>query len=371
MRVERKILLNPGPATTTDTVKTAMVVPDICPREKAFQVVMGQVRRELTTIVKGDTDFETVLFCGSGTAAMDTCINSVVAPAKKLAVINNGAYGLRMLQIARAYRIPVVEFKYEWGTLPDLTAIENAMARDKDIGCIAMVHHETSTGLLNPVREVGDVAARYRRLFIVDAISSFAGIPIDIKSIHADFLMSTSNKCIQGMPGLAFVICKKRELERLAQYPKRSFYLNLFQQYDYFERTGQMQFTPPVQVVYALQQAIAEYFSEGGQQRYERYSASWQALRKGLEDLCFEFLLKPEHEARLLTTVLEPDDSRFSFNKLHDLLYEQGFTIYPGKVDHTNTFRIATIGAINRVDIDNFLTALKTALTDMQVKMTG
>ena len=249
MRIERKILLNPGPATTTDTVKTAMVVPDICPREKEFQVVMGQVRRDLTAIVKGDGDFETVLFCGSGTAVMDVCINSVVTPGKKLAAINNGAYGLRMLQIAQAYRIPVVEFKYEWGTLPDLTAIDTAVSRDRDIGCIAMVHHETTTGLLNPVREMGQITTRYGCLFIVDAISSYAGIPIDIHSIHADFLMSTSNKCIQGMAGLAFVISKKRELKKIGRYPKRSFYLNLFQQYDYFEKTGQMQFTPPVQIL--------------------------------------------------------------------------------------------------------------------------
>jgi len=230
-----------------------------------------------------------------------------------------------------------------------------------------VVHHETTTGMLNRVREIGDIAKENNSVFIVDAISSFAGVPIDIKNCQIDFMMSTSNKCIQGIAGVAFVICSKDELEKTKDYPKRSFYLNLYQQYDYFEKKGEMQFTPPVQVIYALRQAIKEYFEEGEEKRYRRYTKNWKTLRDGLRKIGFSFLLKEEEESHLLTTVLEPKNPNFSFVKLHDLLYERGFTIYPGKMGQKRTFRLANMGAINYRDIEKFLVALKDVLDKMGV----
>jgi 2-aminoethylphosphonate aminotransferase len=330
---------------------------------------MARIRKDLVKIVKGDEDYTSILFTGSGTAVMDAVISSVVPPGKKIAIVNNGAYGERMVKIARAYRIPFVEIAFKWGTMPDLEKMEKTLKKDRAIDCLAMVHHETTTGMLNPLKEAGVVAARNDVVFIVDTISSFAGIPIDIKNRGIDFIFSTSNKCIQGMAGISFVICRRKALDSIQDYPPRSFYLNLYQQYDYFEKCGQMRFTPPVQVVYALRQAIKEYFEEGVDNRYERYTKSWQALRKGLREMGFTFLLKENEESHILTTVIEPDNPNYDFETMHDLLYKRGFTIYPGKIGKKGTFRLANMGAIDRKDINNFLHALKEVLFEMKVKL--
>jgi len=283
----------------------------------------------------------------------------VVAPGKKILIINNGAYGERMVKIAKAYSIPCVELKFEWGSLPDLKKVEEELKNDEDIACVSMIHHETTTGMLNPVKEIGEISKKYNRVFIVDTISSFAGIPFDIKDYKIDFMVSTSNKCIQGMAGVCFVICKKDELKKIKDYPKKSFYLNLYSQYNYFKEKYQMQFTPPVQTIYALKQAIIEFEKEGAENRHKRYFKSWETLVKGMNELSFKRLLKDEEESHILTTFLDPDDDNFNFNKMHDLLYKKGFTIYPGKIGKKGTFRLANMGAIDYKDIENFLNALK------------
>jgi 2-aminoethylphosphonate-pyruvate transaminase len=367
-RIKRNILLNPGPATTTDTVKYSLVVPDICPREKEFSQIMDQIRKDLVKIVNGDDQYTSILFAGSGTAVMDSVINSVVPKNKKIAIIVNGAYGERFIKIAKAYKIPYMPVEFEWGKELDLKKIEDVLMGDRSIGCIALVHHETTTGILNPVNDVGDLAKRYNCVFIVDAISSFAGMPIDILESHADFLLSTSNKCIQGIAGIAFIICKKSALETIKNYEKRSYYLDLYNQYSYIEETGQTPFTPPVQVVYALQQAIKEYFEEGGEQRYIRYSENWKILRSGLNDLGFTLLLPEESESHILLTVLEPEDPNYDFNQMHDYLYQRGFTIYPGKINQ-KSFRLANMGAIYPKDIKDFLKVLKQYLKEYSVHL--
>lgn len=358
MDIKRNILLNPGPATTTDTVKMAQVVPDICPREQEFIKVMAEVRQGLLDVVGADDEYTCILFVGSGTAAMDAVINSAVPQNKKIMVINNGAYGERMAKITRAYNIQCVEMKVPWTQRPDLKQIKRALQGDAEITHVCVVHHETTTGMLNPIREIGEVVHSLGRLFIADTISSFAGIPIGIRNDHIDYLMSTSNKCIQGMAGLCFVICKKSEIEKTATYPSRSFYLNLYQQYRYFEEHEEMQFTPPVQIIYALRQAIKECLEEGIEDRYMRYCDSWEVLNDGLEYLGFRVLLPKEMHSRILTAVVEPEHKKYSFDVMHDLLLERGFTIYPGKISSNRTFRIANMGAIDREDIESFLKAL-------------
>ena len=176
-KIKRNILLNPGPATTTDSVKYAQVVSDICPREKEFGQLMKSVATDLKKIVGGDENYITVLFAGSGTAAMDSVINSVVPPNRKILIINNGAYGERMVNIAKAYSINYVNLKFNMDVFPDLKKIENTLLEDEQIACVAVVHHETTTGLLNPIKEIGSIVKKYNKLFIIDTISSFAGIP--------------------------------------------------------------------------------------------------------------------------------------------------------------------------------------------------
>jgi len=368
--IKRNILLNPGPATTTDTVKYSQVVPDICPREREFSQVMEGIRKDLVRIVMGDDTSTSVLFAGSGTAVMDSVINSVVPKDKKIAIIVNGAYGERFVKIARSYKIPCVPIEFRWGEEPELEKIEDALKNDDSICCIAMVHHETTTGILNPLNEVGELAKKYNCVYIVDAISSFAGIPIDMHESRADFLLSTSNKCIQGIAGVAFIICKKSALEAIRNYEKRSYYLDLYTQYSSLEETGQTPFTPPVQVIYALQQAIKEYFDEGGEQRYSRYTENWKTLRAGLLDLGFNLLLPEESESHILLTILEPEDPNYNFDRMHDYLYERGFTIYPGKITQ-KSFRLATMGAIYPQDIKDFLKVLTNYLEENSVHPKG
>lgn len=366
--VKRNILLNPGPATTSDTVKKALVVPDICPREEEFGNLMQEIRRDLVKIVGGDESYTSVLFAGSGTAAMDSAISSVVPSNKKILILINGAYGIRFTEIARTYNIELVELKFEFGKKIELNKIEQILEKDDEIECIAATHHETTVGILNPIKEIGAIAKKYEKIFIVDTISSFAGVPIDIKEFNINFMMSTSNKCIQGMAGVAFIICKKDSLEKIKSFKARNYYLDLYAQYESLEKNNQTRFTPPVQVMYALKQAIKEFYEEGAENRFNRYRENYGVLKDGLKNLGFEFLMGNDVvESQILTTIYYLKHSNFNFNILHDKLFEKGFTIYPGKITNLDTFRIAVMGDIYPDDIKNFLKALEEVLKEMLV----
>ncbi len=368
--VKRNVLLNPGPATTTDSVKQALIIPDICPREKEFGAIMREIRDDLVRIAGGNERYTSVLFGGSGTAVMDATINSVVPPGGKLLVIENGAYGARMARIARTYGIEVVELGYVWGERIRLHDVEAKLVGDADIDSVVVIHHETTTGILNPVKEIGEISKRFDCTFIVDTISSFAGVPFDIKECKIDFMMSTSNKCIQGMAGAAFVICRKSALEKIKDFPKRSFYLDLYSQFHYLEKHGQTPFTPPVQVLYSLKQAIKEFFEETAEKRYARYRKNHDTLISGLKERGFRFFLEDYAEpSNILTTIYAPRHPGFDFDALHDRLYERGFTIYPGKLQKENTFRIAVMGAIDHHDISDFLEALDEVMKEMGIEI--
>jgi 2-aminoethylphosphonate aminotransferase len=367
-RIKRKILLNPGPATTTDTVKMAQVVSDICPREKEFGELMAEIRNDLLKIINADKkNYTTVLFGGSGTAVMESVIASVIDEEKELLILINGAYGDRMRKIAETYSIPFKTLEYESDQSINFTDVNNYLKSNSDIGYIAMVHHETTTGILNSIGSFSELGKKYGHTLILDAISSYAGVPIDLETTPIDYIMSTSNKCIQGMPGLAFVIGNKSKLVQLKNLRSRSFYLSLYDQYNYMEKSDQMRFTPPVQVIYALRKAIDEYFEEGGINRYKRYKKNWQTLRNGLQKLGYKFLLDPKDESHILLTVVEPNNQNFNYTKLHDYLYHRGLTIYPGKSNDKNTFRVSSMGAINYVDIDHFLITMRIAMKEMDI----
>jgi 2-aminoethylphosphonate aminotransferase len=358
MKVRRKILLNPGPATTTDTVKEAMVVEDICPREKDFCKLLDSIKEDLVKVVHGGDDYVCALFTASGTGGLEAAITSAVPKGKKILVVDNGAYGARMANIATTFEIEVLLYKLAYGDYPDVDHIENLLRSNPGVSHIAVVHHETTTGMLNPVQSICDLARNFDVEVIVDCMSSYAGIPIDIKQWGAGYLISSSNKCIQGMPGLVFVIFKKALLPAL-QNQKRSFYFDLYSQYLGFEKTGQMQFTPPVQVAYALRQALDEYFVEGEINRWNRYQENWVILSQGLKKLNFEFLLPERHQSKILLAVIEPSDPRYNFDAMHDYLYQRGYTIYPGKGAKAATFRLSVLGDLHKSDIENFLKELE------------
>lgn len=364
--VKRKILLNPGPATTTDTVKYAMVVEDICPREKDFGKVLDGIKDDLIKVVHGENDYLAALFTASGTGGLEAAITSAVPKGKKLLVVDNGAYGARMANIAKTFDIEVVHYKLSYGDYPNVSAVEDLLKNNPEVSHLAVVHHETTTGMLNPVQEICDLARRYNVEVIVDCMSSYAGIPIDIKKWGAGFLISSSNKCIQGMPGMVFVIFKKSLLPAI-QNQKRSFYFDLYSQYTGFQKTGQMQYTPPVQVAYALRQAIDEYFAEGEMNRWKRYRESWETLYTGLKALGFQFLLPRQQESQILLAVVEPNHAGYNFDAMHDYLFDRGFTIYPGKGAKEATFRLSILGDLSKTDILAFLKELKSYLVQSGV----
>ncbi len=368
--VKRNVLLNPGPATTTDTVKYAQVVPDICPREEEFVTIMDEVREELVKVVHADPQrYAAVLFTGSGTVIQDVLVNSLVPEGKKICIVNNGAYSARMVEIAGYYNIPCVNLEFPTTGLPDLNVVKQTLEADKDIAVVATVHHETGTGVLNPVKEIGRLAHENGCIFIVDTISTYGLIPLNIEDENIDFCMSSAQKGLCGMTGVSWTVGKTEEIEKSKDYPKRSYYCNLFMQYDFFKRVGEMHFTPPVQTVYALRQAIKEYWDEGEQARYQRLTQCWEAIHNGLKEIGLDTVIDKEIQGHLVVTVKAPEGDQFDFFKLHDYCYERGFTIYPGKMFGVETFRLCNLGQITQKDIEDFFVVAKEAFREMGYKI--
>ena len=363
MNIKRNILLNPGPATTSDTVKLAQVVPDICPREKEFADLMKKLRRDLLQIVHADAaEYTSVLFCGSGTINMDICLNSLLPAEKKILIINNGAYSSRGAEICEYYGLPFINLKFPVDERPDLAVVKQCLQDNPDVALVYTTHHETGTGIGNPIREIGALVHKYHAAFVVDTTSTLAMVPIDMDKDNLDFVMASAQKGLMAMTGLSFIIGKKSLIEASKDYPKRSYYCNLYLQYEYFEKTGEMHFTPPVQTVYAAVQALEEYFAEGEQAKWQRHTRVFEAIHKGLAELGFRDVIKRQWQAGLVVSVIYPDDANWSFDKVHDYCYERAFTIYPGKIATANTFRLCALGKIDEEDIVAFFQVLKEAL---------
>uniref|UniRef100_UPI004024E814 2-aminoethylphosphonate aminotransferase n=1 Tax=Lachnospira sp. TaxID=2049031 RepID=UPI004024E814 len=361
--IKRNILLNPGPSTTTDTVKMAQVVPDICPREKEFASLMKGLREDLVKIVHGDTDeYTAVLFTGSGTINIDVCMNSLLPEGKKVLVINNGAYSTRAVEICQYYGLDYINLEFPIDELPDLSVVEQTLKSNPDIALVHTTHNETGTGILNPIRQIGAIAHKYGAVFSVDTTSTYAMRPIDVNKDNIDFCMASAQKGLMAMTGLSYIVGKREIIEKSKDYPKRSYYCNLYMQYDFFEKTGQMHFTPPVQTIYSVIQALKEYWAEGEEAKWARHTRVFEAIHKGLDELGFKDVIKREWQAGLVVSAIYPDDVNWDFDKVHDYCYERGFTIYPGKISTTNTFRLCALGAIDEDDITAFFKVFKEAL---------
>ena len=368
--IKRNVLLNPGPATTTDTVKYAQVVPDICPREKAFAGLMKGLREDLLKVVHAPADqYTSVLFCGSGTINIDVCINSLVPEGKKILVVNNGAYNSRAVEVCEMYHLPHINLKSSVFERPDLAAVEKTLQENPDVAVVYCCHHETGTGVLNPIREIGALAHKYGAIFISDTTSTLGMIPLDVVKDNVDFCMASAQKGLMAMSGLSFVIGRKDIIEKSKNYPTRSYYCNLYLQYSFFEKTGEMHFTPPVQTIYATIQALKEYFAEGESAKFARHRRVYEAIRKGVAELGFDTVIDPSIESGLVVSVKYPEDPNWDFEKVHDYCYDRGFTIYPGKISTTNTFRLCALGAIDVKDIEDFFKVLAEALKNFGVKL--
>jgi 2-aminoethylphosphonate aminotransferase len=346
----RRILLNPGPATTTESVKQALIVPDICPREREFGDVVAQVRRDLLHVAGADEATDTaVLFSGPGTAAMEASLGSLVPPDGRVLIIDNGAYGERAGQIAKAIGVPASVWRLAWTAQPTVTELEHRLDAETFTHAL-WVHHETTTGMLNPFTSFGAACRARGVTSIVDTMSSFAGVPMTLRDEPIDFILSSANKCLQGMPGISFVIGPRATILASEAWA-RGYSLDLARA----ERglsSGQFPFTPPVQVVYALAAALAETIEETVPVRAARYTKCHEHMLTGLTALGFEPLLPPAIRSNLLTAFKTPDWPGFNFDGLHDYLYARGITLYPGKIPGTDTFRVATIGALQPHDLD-------------------
>ncbi|MCI9423704.1 MAG: 2-aminoethylphosphonate aminotransferase, partial [Dorea sp.] len=306
--------------------------------------------------------YTSILFCGSGTINIDVCINSLLPEGKKVLVVNNGAYSARAVEICQYYGLPHINLQFPVDERPDLEKVEEILKDNTDIALVHTTHNETGTGILNPIREIGALAHKYGAVFTVDTTSTYAMRPINIEKDNIDFCMASAQKGLMAFTGLSFVIGNKAMIEKSREYPKRSYYCNLFLQYDYFEKTGEMHFTPPVQSIYAAIQALKEYWAEGEEAKWVRHTRVFHAINAGLDELGFKQVIRPEWRAGLVSSVIYPDDPNWSFEKIHDYCYERGFTIYPGKISNTNTFRLCALGSIDECDIKDFFEVFREAL---------
>ena len=363
MKIKRNILLNPGPSTTTDTVKMAQVVPDICPREKEFAGLMKGLRNDLLKVAHAPVDqYTAVLFCGSGTINIDICINSLLPENKKILVVNNGAYNSRAVEVCQMYHLPHIDLKSSVFEQPNLADVERTLQENPDVAMVYCCHHETGTGVLNPIREIGALAHKYGAIFVSDTTSSLGMIPVDVVKDNIDFCMASAQKGLMAMSGLSYIIGKEDIIKASKNYPTRSYYTNLYLQYEYFEKTGEMHFTPPVQTIYATIQALKEYFAEGEVAKFARHHRVYEAIHRGIDKLGLETVIDRKIESGLVVSVKYPDDPNWSFEKVHDYCYEHGFTIYPGKISTSNTFRLCALGAIDEPDIVAFFEVFEKAL---------
>ena len=363
------VLLNPGPANTTPTVKQALVIPDLCHREPEFFQIMRDCREGLTRLAGGGRDFATVLLTGSGTAAVEAAVCSAVPRDRALLVVDNGAYGRRMVAIADAHGIPTDVIRLDNVTPVSPSEVEARLRSRPAVSHVALVHHETTTGLLNPVPGIVEVAARHGRRVIVDATSSLFGEPLDIQQEGLDFLTASANKCLQGMAGVAFVLCRRSAVEALKAGRPRSVSLDLYGHYRAQEQDN-TPFTPAVQVVHALRQALVELETEGVDARIKRYAENARVLREGMARLGLEILVPEGARSSILTTFkLRPG---LAYDALHDAMKRRGYIIYAGQGEIRKfAFRVSNMGTLGPADMEGVVAAFEAALAELGVPPPG
>ncbi|HDZ9133311.1 TPA: 2-aminoethylphosphonate--pyruvate transaminase [Vibrio cholerae] len=357
------LLLTPGPLSTSESVREAML-KDWCTWDDDYNLeIVEVIRRKLVTLATTQSGYTSVLMQGSGTASVEATIGSVMLPTDKLLVIDNGAYGARIAQIAQYLNIACRVIAPGETTQPNLDEIADVLTHDPAITHVAIVHCETTTGMLNPIAEVAKIAKQHGKRVILDAMSSFGGIPMDIGALGIDFMISSANKCIQGVPGFGFVIAKRSELEQ-CQGRARSLTLDLFDQWQCMEKNhGKWRFTSPTHTVRAFYQALLELESEGGiAARYQRYQTNQTQLVKGMRELGFAPLLPEKLHSPIITSFYSPEHSDYQFAEFYQRLKQQGFVIYPGKVSHADCFRIGNIGEVYPQDIERLLSAMQHAI---------
>ena len=359
------LLLTPGPLTTSPGVRQTML-HDYCTWDADYKSIVHDIRTQLVNLATSEEGFTTVLMQGSGTFSVEAALGSLVPPDGKVLVLNNGAYGARIAQICQRLNIRFQELCLLETEAVKPEDVDNILWQHKDVTHVAVIHCETTTGLLNPVAEIGRVVARHQKYYMVDAMSSFGGIPMSMEEFHADCLISSSNKCIQGVPGFGYVIVKRDWLQQSEGWA-RSLSLDLYDQWKTMEsQSGKWRYTSPTHVVRAFAQALQELHEEGGVSvRHERYRSNQRCLAEGMTAIGFRRLLAPEVQSPIITSFYYPDDPNFTFEAFYQALKKRGFVIYPGKISQTATFRIGNIGHVFLDDIKRLLVCVEEALKEL------
>ncbi|MCF2859976.1 2-aminoethylphosphonate--pyruvate transaminase [Pseudoalteromonas sp. SMS1] len=356
------LLLTPGPLSTSITVKEAML-KDWCTWDDDYNVEIVQaIRAELCRLATSCTDYTATLMQGSGTSCVESALGSLIPNDGKLLVINNGAYGARIVEIAQYLNIAYSELSYAETQIPEPLDVETVLLSDPLITHVAMVHCETTTGILNPVKDIAKIVKKHKKVMILDAMSSFGGVPFDMHEWHIDVLISSANKCIQGVPGFGFVIAKHALMEN-AKGHARSLSLDLHAQWQTMEQyQGKWRFTSPTHVVRAFAQALTELQQEGGvTARHQRYKKNQSLLVAGMQAMGFKTLLGQALHSPIITAFYSPQSPEYNFKRFYQQLKSLGFVIYPGKVSNADCFRIGNIGDVTSHDITRLLDAVATA----------
>ncbi|HVW48297.1 MAG TPA: 2-aminoethylphosphonate aminotransferase [Solirubrobacterales bacterium] len=354
------VLLNPGPVNVHPDVRAALGFPDVCHREPEVAALIDRIRAKVVAVCGGGPEHRGVLLTGSGTAALEATLGSIVPPDGKVLVLENGHYGVRLAEIATALGLPLRRLAFAWASPLDLAAIEATLAADRSITHVAMVHHETSTGMLNPLREIGEICRRHGASLAVDAISSLGSEALDVRLDGVDWCVGTANKCLEGLPGMSFVCAPEPLLRGLAGWPPRGYYLDLSRHFLAQEDLGAPAFTPAVQIAFAFERALDLTLAETVTARTARYARRAEELRAGLADLGFRPLLESGEASGAVTVSHLPDG--VTYEHLHDALKAAGFVVYATQARLGATVRIGTMGQLTEADIARFLAALREAL---------
>lgn len=358
-------LLTPGPLTTTDTVKREMLV-DRCTWDDDYKEITLRIRHQLLELAHVTApEYTVVLMQGSGTFGVESVFTSVVGNDDKVLICSNGAYGVRMTQICDRAKVPYIHYAEAYDRVPGAGHVAKLLEEDPAITHVAMVHSETTSGILNDIESVGKVVKAAGKTFIVDAMSSFGGVDIPVADWGIDFLVSSANKCIQGVPGFSFIICRRDKL--LASEGKaRSLSLDLLDQWKTMEKDGKWRYTSPTHVVLAFSRAIEELAAEGGiEARHKRYTNNNQLLIKKMEELGFTTYIDGSHQGSIITTFFYPDGVSFSFADFYNYVKARGYAIYPGKLTERDTFRIGNIGEIYAEDIEKLIAIISDYLKEV------
>jgi 2-aminoethylphosphonate-pyruvate transaminase len=367
--MKNPLLFTPGPLTTSATVKAAMQ-RDIGSRDADFIELVAGIRSELLRIagVSREQGYEAVPMQGSGTFGLESVISSVIPREGRFVVLANGAYGERMATIAQRLGISTRLARWPENESPQPAAVQRLIEEEPGATHVAMVHCETTTGILNPIDEIVRIVKAGDREFIVDAMSSFGGVPLDLSKLEIDYLISSPNKCLEGVPGFSFVLARRAAL-KATKGRARSVSLDLLAQWESLESNGQFRFTPPTHALLAFARALEELREEGGvSARAARYRANREVLRTGMRELGFAEYLPEERQSNIITAFRYPDDPNFQFEDFYQRLRARGFVIYPGKLSQTDCFRIGTIGRINEENMSDLVAAIGRVLRFPVVK---